>query len=177
MATKTGITWEEFLAAGKEGQRWECVDGEVVFISPVFRPHGKANIQLDYELVACTRRHPEWVAYGTDTTFTVANGNWRCPDAAMVRKERVDASDPKGPAPFPPDIAFEILSPGDTGTETQSKRQDYYESKVIQVWLDLQRKTAEVISPLRPAQHFRASEAMTFPELPDFQVDLNGLFA
>ena len=61
MGTKAGITWEEFLAAGREGQRWEYVDGEVVFLSPVFRPHGKTNMQLDYELVAYTRLHPEWV--------------------------------------------------------------------------------------------------------------------
>ena len=83
------------------------------------------------------------------------------PDAALVRKERVDAADPKGPAPFPPDIAFEILSPNDTGSEMQSKRQDYYESKTIQVWLDPQRKTAEVISPARPSQHFRGTETLT----------------
>jgi Uma2 family endonuclease len=176
MATKTGITWEEFLVAGKEGQRWECVDGEVVFMSPVFRPHGKVNAQLDYELVAYTRVHSEWVAYGTDTTFTMASGNWRCPDAALVRKERADSSEARGPAPYAPDIAFEILSPNDTGSEVQSKRQDYYESNVIQVWLDPQRKAAEVISPNRPAQHFRANQALTLPELPDFHLDLNGLF-
>jgi Uma2 family endonuclease len=34
MATKTALTWEEFLAAGKEGQFWEYVDGEVKFMSP-----------------------------------------------------------------------------------------------------------------------------------------------
>lgn len=177
MATKAGITWEEFLAAGKEGQRWECVDGEVVFMSPVFRPHGKVSVQLDYELVAYTRTHPEWVAYGTDVAFTMANGNWRCPDAALVRKDRDQAGGPKGAVPFAPDIAFEILSPNDTGSEVQSKRQDYSESQVTQVWLDPQRKTAEVISPDRPLQHFRAGQVLTVPELSDFRLDLNTLFA
>ena len=176
MATKTGVTWEEFLVAGKEGQRWECVDGEVVFMSPVFRLHAKVNAQLDYELVAYTRAHAEWVAYGTDATFTMASGNWRCPDAALVRKERAEAGGARGPAPYAPDIAFEILSPNDAGVELQSKRQDYYESKVIQVWLDPQRKTAELISPNRPAQHFRANQLLTLPELPDFRLDLNALF-
>jgi len=156
MATKTGITWEEFLAAGKPGQRWEYANGEVVLMTPVFRPHGRTNIKLDYELVAFTRRNPEWIAYGTDTAFTMASGNWRCPDAALVRKERDDAADPTGPTPFAPDIAFEILSPSDTGSEMQSKRQDYDESKVIQVWLDPQRKTAEVISAPPPTPQIMA---------------------
>jgi Uma2 family endonuclease len=176
MSTKAGITWEEFLAAGKEGQRWEYVDGEVVFMTPVFKPHGRVNMRLDYELEAYTRRHSEWVGYGTDTAFTMASGNWRCPDAALVRKERAD-NDPKGPGLFPPDIAFEILSPNDSRTEVESKRQDYYESKVIQVWLDPERKTAEVISPTRPAQHYRADQVLTLLELPDFRLDLNALFA
>ena len=177
MATKATITWEEFLAAGKEGQRWECVDGEVVFMTPVFRAQGRTSAKLDCELELYTRQHSEWVGYGTDTTFTMANGNWRCPDAALVRKERDDAADPKGPEPFPPDIAFEILSPNDSRSEVQSKRQDYYESQVIQVWLDPDRKTAEVISPRQPAQHFRATQVLSLPELPDFRLDLNTLFA
>ncbi len=177
MSTKAGITWQEFLAAGKEGQRWEYVDGEVVFMSPVFKPHGRVNIRLDYELEAYTRLHPEWIGYGTDTAFTMVSSNWRCPDAALVRKDRTEAEDPKGPALSPPDIAFEILSPGDTGSDVQSKRRDYSESKVIQVWLDPQRKTAEVISPSRPAQHFCETQVLTLPELPDFCLDLNTLFA
>ncbi|MGO9272256.1 MAG: Uma2 family endonuclease [Terriglobia bacterium] len=177
MATSTGISWEEFLHAGKEGQRWECVDGVVVFMSPVFRPHGRVTIKLDRRLDEYTDSHPEWVGYGADTTFTMAAGNWRCPDAALARKERVDAADPSGPAPFAPDIAFEVLSPGDTRDEVQSKRQDYYESNVIQVWLDPQRKTAELISPNRPAQHVRGDQTLTIAELPDFRLDLRALFS
>ena len=178
MGTKTGISYEEFLHAGKEGQRWECVDGEVVFMSsPVFRPHGRITIKLDRRLDEYTDSHPEWVGYGTDTAFTMAAGNWRCPDAALVRKERVDAADPSGPAPFAPDIAFEVLSPGDTRDEVQGKRQDYYESNVVQVWLDPGRETAEAISPNRPAQFFRGDQVMTIPELPDFRLELKALFS
>jgi hypothetical protein len=35
MGTRTSIRWEQFLAAGEEGQRWQFVDGEVEFMSPV----------------------------------------------------------------------------------------------------------------------------------------------
>jgi Uma2 family endonuclease len=177
MATKTGISWEQFLTAGKEGQRWECVDGEVVYMPPVFMPHGRVTIKLDRRLDEYTDLHPEWVGYGTDVAFTMSTGNWRCPDAALMRKERADPADPSGPAPFAPDIAFEVLSPGDTRAEVQSKRQDYYESNVIQVWLDPERKTAEVISPNRPAQHFRGDQLLTIPELPDFRLNLSALFS
>src|SRR5580658_5551268 len=58
MATNAVMTWEEFLAAGKEGQRWEYVDGEVAFMSPVFRPHGRVNLKLDAALDAYTTANP-----------------------------------------------------------------------------------------------------------------------
>jgi Uma2 family endonuclease len=178
MATKTGISWEEFLAAGKEWQRWEYVGGEVVFMSPVGGPHARVTMKLDQQLANYTDAHSEWVGYGTDAAFTLAGGDWRCPDAALVRRERFTSGYARsGPIPFPPDITFEVLSPNDTQAEVQSKRQDYYENGVIQVWLDPQKKTAEVIFPNRPAQHFRAGQILTLPELPDFRLDLSALFS
>lgn len=144
---------------------------------PVLSPHGRVNVKLDQQLMNYTDSHAEWVAYGTDTTFTIANGNWRCSDAALVGKQRADTIDPKAPIPFAPNIAFEILSPSETGSDLQSKRQDYSESKVIQAWLDPQRKTAEVVPPNRPAQHFRGDQVLTLPELPDFRLDLRAVFA
>ena len=49
--------------------------------------------------------------------------------------------------------------------------------RTIQVWLDPQRKTAEVISPYRPAQHLRAGQILTHPDLADFRFDLSALFS
>jgi hypothetical protein len=43
--------------------------------------------------------------------------------------------------------------------------------------LDPQRRTAEVTWPARPAQHFRATQVLTLPELPDFRLDPSSLFA
>jgi Uma2 family endonuclease len=98
--------------------------------------------------------------------------------SAGAQKERFTSGYPEsGPIPFTPDIAFEVLSPNDTRAEVQSKRQDYYENDVIQVWLDPQRKTAEVISPNRPAQHLRAGQILTLPDLADFRFDLSALFS
>jgi len=51
MTTKTAITWEEFLAAGQEGQPWEWVDGEIQFMSPVNFGHEGALATLIAYLV------------------------------------------------------------------------------------------------------------------------------
>ena len=153
-------------------------DGYVAYPLGVRGVDARVTMKLDQQLANYTDVHLEWVGYGTDAAFTLAGGNWRCPDAALVRKERFRGDYAQsGPIPFPPDIAFEVLSPNDTQAEVQSKRQDYYENGVIQLWLDPQRKTAEVISPSRPAQHLRAGQILTLPELPDFLLDLGALFS
>ena len=72
----------------------------------------------------------------------MAGGEWLCPDAAVVRRERLARGIPKGPAPFAPDVAFEVISPNDTWVEIQRKRRVYRENGVVQVWVDPEERTA-----------------------------------
>ena len=57
MAIKTTITWDEFLAAGQEGQRWEWVDGEVEFMSPASPRHEQFLMFLIESLARFCRAH------------------------------------------------------------------------------------------------------------------------
>ena len=117
MATKTVLTWEEFLAAGKPGQRWEYIDGEVRFMSPTGFEHGWVIHLIGRALASWEQLAQDWVCGGADIAFTMAGGEWLCPDAAVVRRERLARGIPKGPAPFAPDVAFEVISPNDTWVE------------------------------------------------------------
>jgi Uma2 family endonuclease len=60
MATRTAITWEEFLASAVEGQKCEWIDGEVVQMSPVNLPHERVIALLIEYLVDYCRLHREW---------------------------------------------------------------------------------------------------------------------
>ena len=178
MATKTTITWEEFLTAGEEWQRWEWVDGEVVFMSPVNLRHEAILALLVSYLVDYCRTHPEWVSFTSNGVFTMASGNWRMPDASLVRKERFpEGKVPATKADFAPDVAFEIYSPGDTASHIQQKRKDYQESGVIQVWIDLDKRLVELIYPDRPLQYFEEDQALVIDKLPGFSLDLKTLFS
>lgn len=88
MRAATTMTWEEFLAAGKEGQRWEWVDGEVEFMSPVNLRHERFLVFLITYVGQFCRTHPEWECFASKGVFTMASGNWRMPDASLVRKMR-----------------------------------------------------------------------------------------
>ena len=175
MATKTALTWEQFLAAGKEGQRWEYVDGEVKFMSSPHMggKHYPAVMEICRAANAYASGHPEWMSFHTDVAFTMASENWRCPDWALVRRERFgEGGLPEGPVPFPPDVAFEVISPGDTWAEIQSKRRDYKKNGVVQVWVDPEERTVEVISPTHGSRTFGEGETVVIEELPGLEMNL-----
>ena len=176
MATKTTLTWEEFLAAGEEGRRWEWVDGEVEFMSPVNLRHEAFLASLVELLVRYCRAHPEWICFTSNGVFTMASGNWRMPDASLVRKARFPAGQIPVKADFAPDVAFEIYSPTDSPGQIQRKRKDYQESGVVQVWFDLERRLVELIYPDRPLQYFEENQALVIDTVPGFSLDLKALY-
>ena len=177
MATKTTITWRDFLAAGEDWQRWEWVDGEVEFMSPVNLRHEAFLACLMEILVRYCRAHPEWVCFASNGVFTMVSGNWRLPDASLVRKGRFATGQLPVKADFAPDVAFEIHSPTDAPGQIQRKRRDYQESGVVQVWFDLDRRLVELIYPDRPLQYFEPGQALVIDTLPEFSLDLTDLYA
>jgi len=166
MATKSAISWEDFLAAGEEGQRWEYVDGEVEFMSPAHLRHQAILFVLIARFAEYRKQHPEWLCFPGDATFTMTSGNLRCPDLSIVHASR-----------FPPDIVFEIISSGDTASQMARKRKDYQESGVIQVWIDPQRRLVEVVYPDRPSQYIEESQLLAIDKLPGFSLDLHAVFS
>jgi len=177
MATKTTITWEQFVAAGIEGQKCEWVDGEIVQMSPVNFRHAAILFRLIAFIDGYCRHHAEWIGFASNCAFTMASGNWRCPDASLVRRARfADAQFPVM-ADFAPEVAFEIHSPSDKPSDIQSKRKDYQQSGVIQVWIDPEKRLVELIYPDRPLEYFQEGHPLLIATLPDFSLDLKDLFS
>lgn len=174
MATKTALTWEEFLAAGKEGQSWEYVDGEVKFMSPhMGGGHFLAVKAICKAANEYEAGHPEWLSIHTDVAFTMSSGNWRCPDWALLRRERFgEGGIPEGPMPFPPEVTFEVISPTDKWSDVQSKRREYNANGVIQVWVDPQERTVEVISSKHGSRTFAEGETAVIDGPPGFELNL-----
>lgn len=176
-STKTKMSWEEFLAAGEEWQRWELVDGEVEFMSPTGYRHSVVISRLSAQLERYCQSHREWIAGGADATFAMKSGNWRCPDATLVRSSRFSGGNiPAGRLDFPPDVAFEVLSPSDTAAQIARKRKDYQESGVIQGWIDPEGREAEVVYPDRAAQFFDEQRPLVIDGLVGFSLNLTVLF-
>jgi Uma2 family endonuclease len=178
MPIRTAITWEDFLASAVEGQKCEWIDGEVVQMSPVSLWHEDVLARLIEHLVEYCRAHPEWKWFPSNGAFTMASGNWRLPDASLVRKERFPGGRVTvNRADFAPDVAFEILSPSNSPSYIQRKRKDYQESGVIQVWIDPDLHLVEVMYADRASRYFQENQLLVIDTLSQFSLDLSGLFA
>lgn len=146
-------------------------------MSPVNMQHEAFLALLVELLVRFCRTHAKWICFTSNCVFTMASGNWRMPDASLVRRDRFPEGQIPTKAEFPPDVAFELLSPSDNASQIQRKRLDYQQSAVIQVWSDLERRLVELIYPDRPLQYYRQDQILTIDTIPTFSLDLRKLFS
>ena len=86
--------------------------------------HGRRTNIVNWSLEQYVRQQGRGAALGAETGFLLARNPdvVRAPDAAYVRQERVDEIGPmQGYWPGPPDLAVEVVSPGDRGSEVDEK--------------------------------------------------------
>ena len=120
------VTADELERMPDDNWRYELVRGRLIRMSPVAPRHGKVTMTLGSRLWHHVRTHQlgeVWTEVGfrlfgdPDTVLA--------PDIAFVRTERLPAPDARGFYRGAPDVAFEVLSPDDTSSETHDKVSDY----------------------------------------------------
>jgi Uma2 family endonuclease len=174
MSTKTALSWEEFVGAGNANQRWEYMGGEIRFMSPTGSRHGRVIHKISSKLGWWEALAAEWVCFGADVVFTMASGEWLCPDAAIVCRERYgSAGIPAGPTQFAPDVAIEVISPNDRDDDIRMKRFLYRNNGVLQVWIDPDAGTIEITAPDGSTQLFHKGETAVI--LPGLGLEISSL--
>jgi len=121
MTVTTIMTADELLRLPDDGWRYELVRGELRKMSPSGAEHGVIATQIIVSLGAFVKAHSLGRVYASETGFRISRqpDTVRAPDAAFVRAERVVAT--RGFFEGPPDVAFEVTSPGDTYSEVEEK--------------------------------------------------------
>ena len=103
----------------------------------------------------------------------------RRPDVAFVSAERwpFDRSPPTGDWPLAPDLAVEIISPGDLVEKHLEKLEEYFAAGVREVWLVLPRRRAvHVWRSVLDRRIVLADGVLRTPLLPDFALPVAELF-
>lgn len=142
------MTAQELLRYSHEPYRQELIDGRLREMEPTGAEHGV----VEGRIYASLSRHVEAANLGTtfvgDVGFQIASDpdTVRAPDVAFVTRERVEAVGiPRGYWPGPPDLAVEVVSPGDSHSDVEGKALHWLEAGARAVVVaDPPRRTATV---------------------------------
>ncbi|MBM4035594.1 MAG: Uma2 family endonuclease [Planctomycetes bacterium] len=166
MSITTLATAEDLLAMPDDGFRYELIEGEIRKMSPAGMLHGL----VAGELVGLLRQHVSLNKLGATFTaepsFRLARDpdTVRVPDVAFIRADRLRGWD-RGDACWSgaPDLAVEVVSPGDTHREVAEK---------VGAWLDAGAAIVWVVNPASRSVtvHRSATDITTLTE----KDELNG---
>jgi Uma2 family endonuclease len=139
MSTITHVTADELLAlpTGK-GKRYELVAGELRVMSPSGWRHGEVADNVAFVLGSFIRAHGLGRGFGAETGFLLKRNpdTVRAPDFAFIAKEHLPTTKPKEAFwPGAPDLAVEVLSPGDTTGEVDEKIEEWLAAGCTAVWV------------------------------------------
>ena len=135
------ITADELLQMKDDGFRYELSRGELIKMSPAGHHHGRIALNFTTPLDQFVRANQLGSVYAAGTGFKLAEDPdvVRAPDATFIRRERVEEmGQTEGFWPGAPDLAAEVVSPGDTYAEVQDKIAD---------WLDAGTRLVVVVNP------------------------------
>jgi Uma2 family endonuclease len=134
---------DELLRLPDDGQRYELVEGQLRVMPPPGAEHGRVAATAGWLLAAHVRAAGAGVTFAAETGFKIGENpdTVRAPDAAFVGRARAEAVGPtQGYWPGAPDLAIEVVSPGDTHGEVESKSLG---------WLAAGAKAVLVLDPAR----------------------------
>ena len=127
----------EFMALNRDGHRYEIVNGELIDMGNSGAKHGYVCSILMTLLGGYVHLQKLGAMFDSSTAFKMKSGNKRSPDVSFMAKERLQGLDdlPDGFLEGAPDLAVEILSPGNTVAEIHDKLVEYFENGARLVWV------------------------------------------
>jgi Uma2 family endonuclease len=125
----------DLRALPEDGQKYELVDGEIR-VSPAGDRHSVIALKVAARLLAFVEQKQLGFVLGADAGFRLPGGNVRSPDASFVASGRFpDNQVPDDWGSVAPDLAVEVISPGDRPRHILDKVGEYLEAGVRLVWV------------------------------------------
>lgn len=131
-------TASELFEMPDDGFRYELVKGELRKMSPSGSEHGAIVVNITVLLGQHVKANKLGVCFGAETGFKISSDpdTVRAPDVSFVRRERIpETGIPKKFWQGAPDLAVEVVSPGDTYNEVEDKVGQWLAAGARAVWV------------------------------------------
>lgn len=173
------VTAEDLERLSAEGYRYELIYGELVPMSPVGGPQGRATARLLTRANGWVMDHHLGDGFTSETGFEIFTNpkTILAPDWAFVAAGRLPEI-LRGYPKLTPDLVLETRSPNDTKGEIAGKIALWLRHGAKVVWdLDPERKVLAVHRQEGPVAYLRSGDTLTEEELlPGFSLALSELF-
>ncbi len=177
---KRTYTAQDLLSLQNDGDRYELIQGELIPLSPSGEQHGAIVATLTVLLGHFILTHKLGRPYGAETGFLVSTepDTVRAPDFAFIRAERLQGSPGTGYRHGTPDLAAEVISPGDTYSGMTEKALLWLDAGAQEVWLlDPRKRTVSVYLAKDWIRLLTAEDNLSSDLFPGWQMAVGELFS
>jgi Uma2 family endonuclease len=182
MSTRTHniATAEQLLNTNSDLGRCELVRGELVMMTPGRARHAAVGLRIGRALLNFVEEHGLGEVFDSSAGYVLTRNpdTVREPDVSFLSKKRVTQQDLDAFLEGAPDLAVEVLSPGNTAAEMRDKMAEYFDAGCRVVWIvDPLRKSVTVHHPNRVPDVLTEEDTLTEKELlPGFSLAIREIF-
>lgn len=137
MGAKTLLSWEQFSALPEDGNQYELSQGELVTIPPPGRTHGEVIWKISKILSRFVDEKQIGRIY-IEIGFILPRKpeiTYRQPDISFLSEARLQAMGDTQFFEGAPDLAIEVVSPGNDAAELALKVEQYLAAGSAEVWV------------------------------------------
>ncbi len=176
--TKTKLTVEEFLNLPETDITYELVNGGLITKMSPKRFHSRLAVAFCILLESWSKNKGE---VGIEWAITLKRNNedWvPVPDLLYISYNRLPLDRLEDEAcPFIPELAIEIISPGQSFGDLSEKATDYLKAGIDRVWIvDSKAKSITIFYPDSPPQTKRNQDSLKDAILPDLDITVEQVF-
>ncbi|MGQ0542918.1 MAG: Uma2 family endonuclease [Blastocatellia bacterium] len=171
----------EFCAKNRKLRAELTKDGDVIIMAPTGFESSEENAELVLQLAIWAKKDGTGKVTESNGAYVLPNGATKAPDAAWIRKERLEqfsAEERKKFLPVAPDFVVEIRSESDTLNDLQEKMEEWIENGVLLAWLiDTKTKQVHIYRPNNLAEVLDNPYKVSADDvLPGFELDVTEIW-